>query len=619
MNRKIRSLAMLAAGLTLASCGVAAEVWCPNPCVAIFEGPDYSGKNDPKCVISITGARNGSFSGKVVVFSKTASKGPEAKPDELKLTGGDAVIPASALSVRYAHPTGSEKGRKFEGVRNPKRFDALLDAPRASGMAHPVWVTVRVAKDAKPGRYEGKLSVAGKSVPIHLTVADWCLPDPVDFRVHVGVIQSPDSVAMKYKVEMWSEKHFELMGKSFDLLGKLGNKTIFLPLICRTHFGNPETMVRWIKDGEGYKHDFSIAEKYLDLYIKRVGKPDVVCFYVWDKFSGGGYFGKKGKPPVGAPVTLLDPDSGKTSMLTGPVHGTPESEAFWKPVLDGLRERLKKRGIDDQHFMIGVAGDSRPSKAVTAMFQKLAPYARWVLHSHGRASKLNGVPVGYLTHVWGIPSVPDPDKGDKRGKKYCYGWRQEFIRTVFPRYGGGNFILNPPLWSNAPLGVYRAISEATLAADLRGFGRIGADFWGVLEGTKGRQHSLLNRYPESNWSQLTVSTATGSVVHPGPEGAVSTVRFEMMLEGLQEAEAKIYIEKALTDKARRAKFGEEKAAKIEEMLKERLRVFLKSSPPSKRKPEVKGWEWFAAESGWPARSAQLYAAAAEVAASGGGN
>jgi hypothetical protein len=52
-------------------------------------------------------------------------------------------------------------------------------------------------------------------------------------------------------------------------LGRLGNKTTYIHLMCRSNHGNNQTMVRWMKDGDGYKHDFSVLERYLDRYIEK--------------------------------------------------------------------------------------------------------------------------------------------------------------------------------------------------------------------------------------------------------------------------------------------------------------------------------------------------------------
>lgn len=96
---------------------------------------------------------------------------------------------------------------------------------------------------------------------------------------------------------------------------------------------------------------------------------------------------------------------------------------------------------------------------------------------------------------------------------------------------------------------------------------------------------------------------------PGPEGAVSTVRFEMLLEGLQEAEARIFLEKALLEN--KAKLGDDLAKRAQEALDERLRKLRETY--AVEKAQRKGWDWWTNESGWPERTEKLFAAAAEAA------
>jgi len=607
MHARTRWLGPLAALLALAPAAAAAEISSPNSCVAIFEGGEGGDRDDPKAAIEIAAARNGSFSGQVVV---RAAAGPKAAASELKLKDGDGVIPASAIQVRYALPTGGVRGKKV------KRFDALAAEPRVEGALHPVWVTVNVPADAKPGAYEGTLAVAGRKVPVRVKVSAWTLPETQDFATHVGIIQSPESVALQYKVELWSEKHWDLIGKSFDQLARVGNKVICIPLICQTNFGNTETMVRWIKDGDKkFKHDFSIAEKYLDLYIERVGKPAVVFFYIYESFLGGGHGRSKEQTEQGVLVTLLDPATKKVTTFEGPCHNHalpaypnyPEDmHAFWKPVLDALRERLKARGLGDEAFILGASPDLRPGKNTMVELKKIAPYARWSSQGHGSPKSMHGMPVGYLTYVWNGKTPPDP------AAKRWYGWKNKHQCAIFPRYGGNPWVLYPPMWSGAPLPIFRNVGEACLLGNARGFGRVGADFWPVLEG-KRRKRCLIARFPKSSWAQVNMTNATTAFLAPGPDGALPTVRFEMMLEGVQECEARIFIEKALLDEAKKAQLGEELAKRAQEVLDERVRRLRDAyAVEATKAKDAKRWDWWAAESGWPERSAKLFAAAAEV-------
>ena len=65
----------------------------------------------------------------------------------------------------------------------------------------------------------------------------------------------------------------------------------------------------------------------------------------------------------------------------------------------------------------------------------------------------------------------------------------------------------------------------------------------------GMRGTLFGSYAHSQVGQVGLANNTTDLFAPGPAGAVSTVRFENALEGNQESEAKIFIERALLDSA----------------------------------------------------------------------
>ncbi len=345
----------------------------------------------------------------------------------------------------------------------------------------------------------------------------------------------------------------------------------------------------------------------MDLYEKCVGKPDVVCLYVWEPFTGGSYFGAGPGKSRPVQVSVLDRETGQVSLMESPIFGTPESETFWKPAFDELKARMLKRGLAAENLMIGIAGDSRPPKQHTDFFNKVAPDTAWVLHSHGLASSIGSAKIGYVSHVWGVKFANDPDEPDRyTGQGRWYGWQQDWRKTVFPREGAT--AVSPPLHADAPLGTYRMISEGMLVSGYRGFGRVGADFWPVLPSGRGERSSIIARYPQSSWSQLNLSTSTVFVLYPGPDGAIASVRFQMMKEGVQEAEARIALEKALLG-GWKTKMGAEKAKQVQDLLDLRTRCYRTACHTS--------WDWFAG-SGWQERMRALYTLAGEVARLGDG-
>jgi len=570
------------------------QVWNSSAMQIAYEA-DYGAPGRTVTAVRLVGARGGSFSGQAIAGSDAELKLLGAEAGALKKVKGKGAIPVEAVRVRYALPDGPSAS-----------FDALAEKPRTGGLVHPVWVTVDVPREATAGEYEGQLSlrIEGEeniAVPVRLSVSDWTLPEPKDHVTFVDLIQSPETVALKYGVELWSDEHFALLEKSLALMGRVGSKVVYIPLMTKTHFGNAQSMVRWVKDGNGgHTHDFTAFDRYMDLVEKCMGKPMVVALYVWERYTGPhGGLKNKGKPPTewySALVTEVDPKTGEIKDLDSPKFTTAEFDAFWKPVIDALRERMKKRGLE-KALMIGVQNDfAKLEKTAVECWAKVAPGIPWVSQGHGLATRAYSVPVGYSTTVWNARFASDPTKA------LTHGWQQKkhTIVAEFPR----------DLWKNdlgSQMVRSRLIGEVNIQGKQRGYGRLGADFWPVLKSADGKRVSrIIGRYGQWNTAgQLTVKT---TYLAPGESGAISTARFEMMCEGVQECEARIFIEKALLDEAKRAKLGDDLAKRCRAMLDERIRAALWSAG---KRPDA-GYAWFVC-SGWQERSRKLYDLAGEVA------
>lgn len=580
-----------------ASPGVAAEMCAVSPMLEIREDSPPAFKGADGCAIRLHGARNGAFSGQVVV--KAAGAGPEAKVTDLKLKGGQGVIPASGVEVRYALPTGGDK----------KAFDALAEEPRKDGAIHPVWVTVNVPADAAPGEYEGALTVAGAEVPLSIVVHDWKIPDPKGWTVWADFIQSPESVALQYKVPMWSDEHVRLIGTSYRQLAKVGNKTLYIHPVAHTNFGNEETMIRWTgKNGDArtFTHDFSPLEKVLDACLKNGCRPEVLVVYIWESRVGGSVGMTPEEVQRGCLVTLQDPETGKVSTFEGPSHNNGNAAfpnhpadqiAFWTPVIEGMKKRFDDRGLKDTMVVFGLFQDGAiPGQATVDYLKKIAPYALWADQNHGSQAQIRGVKVGYDTTVW---NARFPWSRGVDGKS-LHGWNRDRIVAQFPRDIGY------AKWQSQIV-TSRLIGEMNVAGDQRGFGRMAADFWPVLEGPRGRS-SIVARHPNSGWGQLNLRAT--SYLSPGPKGSLGTVRFEMLREGMQECEARIAIERAILDK----KVGADLASKCEKLLDERVKTIVEahSGEFADRKIPVEGMARYA-ESDWAGAAGRLYDLAGEVA------
>jgi hypothetical protein len=189
-------------------------------------------------------------------------------------------------------------------------------------------------------------------------------------------------------------------------------------------------------------------------------------------------------------------------------------------------------------------------------WKKLLPEAPWTFEGHPRPGAMYGVPVQWCCTVWRASWKP--------GRGLKHGWQHKKIQCHFDR-DNWRCDAQSQLLSHGHLA-----GEKNITGNQRGFGRMSADFWPVIEGKRGRKYSISRRYPESNWGACNLRQ--NPFLKPGPNGAISTGRFEMIREGLQECEARIFIEKALLDKANIDRLGADLVSRCRELLALRRRM-----------------------------------------------
>ncbi len=621
------------------------HVWNLDP-LALERGevPD-SLPPDPGPVM-LAAPRNGRASGKVMVGGTGHLQGVGASVGDLE--GEHGTIPSERAEIYYGVPWRDMS----RGWLRPHGFDILLDNAPDDSHFVAIWCTVQVPRDAAPGRYIGSLTVeAGGEVlarvPIALLVADWTLPEPEGFHAWNDLVQSPDTLAKEYGLELRSDEHWALVARTFGLSRPLADRTLYVPLICNTNLGNEQSMVRWIPDGEGgYSFDFTVLERYLDVAQENSLRPSAVVFNVWDVYQSSAedrwtdewwegltprqrensYFielyerGRllrelQGEHGMG-PVVSVDHDGELTAAPMPPYTGQ-EYKAHWSRLFEQLRRRMADRGLEDA-MMLGMLTDSWPTAEEVEALAEISGGLPWASHAHWSAYRRRGgtvrgaAGIGFESIVWDLDyrNPADPDR--------MFGWRREQISLAHYRMRGFNGFYP---------GRMRTVMEMNLSGNQRGIGRVGMDFWWVLRDSRGRRSGTIsNLYPQSLWRNLDIQA---SILAPGPDGPQPTSRYFYLLEGMQEAEARVVIEKALLD--REAELDEEVISRAWELLDARQRAawrcagrdeaFMEEEGHADLPPHQKdgvGHEWFV-QSGWFDRTVQLYDLAGEVARALNGN
>ncbi len=667
------------------------QLWNSDALTSDFD-LDFAGPSERLYPLRVAGPRGGIISGKIVAGSNKPLQGLKATLGKLVGPDGNS-IPAKAVRIRYGLLWGGQEGvwgphltywdvNYSRYPRNPSLFGALAEAPPAVvevrtkspvsgsdlstpgqpepvfGAVTPVWVTVDVPRDAKAGTYRAELLVEcqdekPRKVPVEVVVADWTLPERGERRAWVEMIQVPDTTAIEYDLPLWSDEHWQMIGRSFKLMSEAGSRVVHLPLVCNTNHGTAESMVRWVRQDDGsFKHDFTVLEKYLDTAIANMGKPQIVVLYAWDIYqlhpdkvrSSSSHDQERralanirkatGGASSGPVVTGVEA-SGEVVSLALPHFDEPESVELWAPVFAELKKILQQRGLLEA-ASLGCMSDAWPNADEVRALKELSDGLPWVSYSHMGVPKwqmhdlatvryqatvtqnryANGGPTVIGSHQgWAGPSWPD---------RLGVPLEERLERPgIFAENGRGGRGFD--VW---PASRLRQAMEFNITGDQRGIGRVGADFWSVIRDRAGnRRGRAAARFPQSSWRNQDLES---SLLAPGPDGPVSTPGFEAFREGAQESEARIVIEEALLDEAKRARLGEELARRCTEALELRTHYLIKSLGQMRltgpdhwyvtvgytywhRSAGPIGHQWFLS-SQWQERSEMLYNLAAEVSA-----
>ncbi len=574
-------------------------------------------------LVRFVGPRNATCSAQVLVGTDVALADLRVTPGDLQRDGAAGGISAFAIQVSHMAPyplgewtlrrLGDERGLNAAlpstaqllqyaasaSGRQVSIFDRITgetSVPVAANTCRPVWLSLRIPPEAPPGHYGGQIAVSAEGMeavrlPVELDVVDWRLPDPKDFQTFVGCEENPYGVAKQYGVPLWSDRHFALLEASFRQLGRAGNRWLNVPVLARTEFGNGyDSMIRWLRTSSGgLAFDFGILDRYLDLAVKHWGQPRVVQFAVMQGMRS------PADPPQ---VSVLDEATGQHFLYTvgpvaqqgqsgGPAPLTAQQRRAWTLFATALCGHMKARGLE-KAMCWGYPLEQEADPSLKTQLASCAPGVHWVAGPHEMMS--NGV-YAKDENFYGI--VADIRYHGGWGSfRDDQGWKSRTLHLANPRVGGTSFALHTTSYPFA----YRVMVDRALATGRGGFTRVGADEWAGIH------------YEGMAVPKWLTGVPVLFTLWPGRDGAESSARFEALIEGIQETEARIFLEQALDGGGVPA----DVAARTRKILADHFDetdFFLGNSI-------IHDMEQY--HYGWQERSRRLYRAAAEVSGLTGG-
>ena len=233
--------------------------------------------------------------------------------------------------------------------------------------SRPVWVTIDIPFDAKPGMYNAALTLQINSkifttFNIAMEVIDQQLPAPADWKFYLDMWQNPYAVARYHKVEPWSIKHWQLLKPLMQMLANAGQKTITATINKRpwgTQTEDPyESMVTWVKKTNGtWAYDYSIFDKWVNFMMGLGIQKQINCYSM---------------VPWGNEFYYLDEKKNKEIKIEA-IPGSPEYINLLTPFLKSFKDHLVKKGWNN---IARLAMDERQPEQMKAMLNlvnKIAP------------------------------------------------------------------------------------------------------------------------------------------------------------------------------------------------------------------------------------------------------
>lgn len=236
-----------------------------------------------------------------------------------------------------------------------------------AGRKQPVWMTVSVPSDARPGKYSGKLTVTSsnakaRSLNVELTVADHVLPPSRDWAFHLDLWQNPYSVARYENVPLWSEAHFEAMRPVMRMLAEAGQKSVTATIMSRPWNGQTEdafgSMVTKIRRIDGtWLYDYTIFDRWVEFMFSLGIDRQINCYSMI---------------PWALQFDYIDQATSSPATFQA-APGSEEYNEYWGAFIADFARHLKAKSWFEKTM---IAMDERPlesMQAVLGLIRKIEP------------------------------------------------------------------------------------------------------------------------------------------------------------------------------------------------------------------------------------------------------
>ncbi len=413
-------------------------------------------------------------------------------------------IPASQVRVRWAD------GVAVNGVVVP---DPLLEKqpfqpPR--GIAPMLWVTVHVPRTGVPaGIYRGTLTAASNgrtaSLPVALEVFDFALP------------RTPALQTSFWLFRHTIRNHYGMKTVPFDFYRRFLDRCLearLSPIDAAAYHDQP--FVQIVRDAKGeFQVDWTEWDRYLGYCLDR----GMSAFNVGDEHWFSSYFSS-------FPVRDLKTGRTETVTLTGKEYDAAVVRFFRL-----AREHFTKKGWAHRAYLQGYDEPDADNARLLAQIKHFYGLARqgWpglrtlITASPQRYAALHGS-IGIWCPLTAEYWDAEADKCRKRGEQV---WWYVCKNSTAP---WANFFLDQPG------AAHRVLFWQTFARRVDGLLYWGVNFWPGFEVRTMPAPPAAKKWPNVPWHDAGWN-GDGYLLYPGPDGPLTSLRLEIVRDGVEDYDA----------------------------------------------------------------------------------
>ena len=461
---------------------------------------------EPVKSVKVTGWKGEKVSAQILLWSSEDIRQVECGFNDFTSEG--STLPATVAQARFVRYVMTDEFGPGCGHRKPDDFPASLAPDMLDNLecfdleaktVRPIWITVSIPDDAAAGNYRGKaiihaLNQSPQEFEIELEVVDQQLPPPSEWLYHLDLWQHPSAVARVHGLELWSEAHFEKMRPLMQMLADAGQKVITATLNkdpwnnqCYDPYAD---MIIWTKNKDrSWSFDYTVFDRWV-AFMMELGIDRMINCYSLLTWNNQMHY----------------QDMEKGELVTVELKAqSKEYEELWGVFLKDFTRHLKEKGwLEKTNIAMDERGPA-DMKAALSVLERYAPDLGVSLADNHKS---------YQEYPW-IRDIC-VGAGAKVSKEEIAARRAKGLITTYYVCCADKFP-NTFTFSPSAESVYAA--WYAVACDFDGFLRWAYNSW------------VENPLTDSRFR--TWPAGDTYMVYPD---ARSSIRFERLVEGIQDAE-----------------------------------------------------------------------------------